>query len=173
MTTISLVAGSRMTPLPGSSALSNMTGTALSEFFISLLPLHPLTRSPRHRNKIRDWHLDFLVTANSWPHFLYENNHYDSSEPAKGLFKGSILLKGFKLIFTSPTSVDADENQLIVSNVLAKCHRGERRTCPTVANLLKMKRVTPQAIVYIVVQVSLTLLVNIKMTIIIGAIHIV
>lgn len=56
-------------------------------------PSHPLTGPPRHRNKIQDWHPDFLVTANSWPCFLYENNHYDLSEPAKGLFKGSILLK--------------------------------------------------------------------------------
>ncbi|KAI9566124.1 hypothetical protein HD554DRAFT_2174837 [Boletus coccyginus] len=110
-----------------------------------------------HRNKIRDWHPDFLVTANSWPRFLYENNHYDPSDPAKGLFKGSILLKAFKLIFTSPTSVDVDENQLVVPNVLAKCRRGERRTRPTVATLLKMKRVTPQAIAYIAVQVRFAL----------------
>ncbi|KAH0827343.1 hypothetical protein J3R83DRAFT_3973 [Lanmaoa asiatica] len=46
-----------------------------------------------HRNKIWDWHPDFLVTANSWLCFLYKNNHYDSSKPAKGLFKGTILLK--------------------------------------------------------------------------------
>lgn len=62
-----------------------------------------------------------------------------------------------------------------MSNVLAKHHYGERHTCPAVANLLKMKRVTPQAIAYIAVQVSLTLLpvANIKMTMIVGAIHIV
>ncbi|KAH0826949.1 hypothetical protein J3R83DRAFT_4576 [Lanmaoa asiatica] len=111
----------------------------------------------KHRNKIWDWHPDFLVTANLWPRFLYENNHYNLSEPAKGLFKGSILLKEFKLIFTSPTSVDVDENQLIVSNVLAKRCHGERHTHPTMANLLKMKRVTPQAITYIAVQVQFAL----------------
>lgn len=166
-----------------------MTGTVTSEF-CTPLPLYTLLLGPpSHRNKIRDWHPDFLVTANSWPRFLYENNHYDPSDPAKGLFKGSILLKvcyasehprttnavgqAFKLIFTSPTSVDVDENQLVVPNVLAKRRRGERRTRPTVATLLKMKRVTPQAIAYIAVQVSLTLPTNINMTIVVGAIRIV
>ncbi|KAF7984187.1 hypothetical protein HWV62_15954 [Athelia sp. TMB] len=44
-----------------------------------------------------------------WPLFLYENHAYDPSDPWKGLFRGSLLLKAYKHIFTSPSSVDLQE----------------------------------------------------------------
>ncbi|KAH7917428.1 hypothetical protein BV22DRAFT_1026345 [Leucogyrophana mollusca] len=56
------------------------------------------------KEKIRNYHPDYLVTAYSWPAFLYKNNIYDPNNPSVGLFKGSLLVKAFKHIFTSPSS---------------------------------------------------------------------
>jgi len=47
----------------------------------------------RHRQNIRDFHPDFLVTANSWPLFLYANSKYNPNFPNHGLFKGELLIK--------------------------------------------------------------------------------
>ena len=149
-----------MMPQAGSFALPSMIGTPPSK--IEHNPLFVTNGPCRHRNKIRDLHPDFVVTANSWPTFLYEDYKYDPTEPAKGLFKGSILLKvrdsnlidlcsvfgqSFKLIFTSPTSIDEEDD------APAKCRRAERRTRANVAQILGMKKVTPRAIAYVAVQV--------------------
>ena len=149
-------------PQPGFSVLSSTIGTPLSKFKCNTLFV--TNGLCRHRDKIRDLHPDFIVTANSWPTFLYEDYKYDPTDPAKGLFKGSILLKvhdsnlvdlcsrfgqSFKLIFTSPTSIDEEED------APAKRQCVERRTCSHVAQIPKMKKVTPWAIAYIAVQVRL------------------
>ena len=42
---------------------------------------------------IRDGHGDYVVTASSWPMFLYVNLTCDQDDREKGLFKGSMLLK--------------------------------------------------------------------------------
>ncbi|KAF8130988.1 hypothetical protein EV363DRAFT_1331056 [Boletus edulis] len=108
-----------------------------------------------HQDKIRDWHPDFLVTANSWPRFLYEEGRYDPNNPAIGLFKGALLLRAFKLIFTSPSSADEEENP---DPVLARKRRcGERRTRKHVASLIRMKTVEPRAIAYTATQVRFAL----------------
>ena len=78
-------------PQPGFSVLLSMIGTPLSKFKCNTLFI--TNGLCRHCNKIRDLHPDFIVTANSWPTFLYEDYKYDLTDPAKGLFKGSILLK--------------------------------------------------------------------------------
>ncbi|KAH7917050.1 hypothetical protein BV22DRAFT_1027039 [Leucogyrophana mollusca] len=52
---------------------------------------------------IRSYHPDYIVSAYSWPNFLYEGK-YNPNDPTKGLFKGKWLVKAFKFIFTSPTS---------------------------------------------------------------------
>ncbi|KAG2105187.1 hypothetical protein BD769DRAFT_1676118 [Suillus cothurnatus] len=57
---------------------------------------------------IQDYHPDYRVTAYSWPTFLYDG-HYDARNPRGGLFKGKLLLKTFKAIFTSPTSAELDD----------------------------------------------------------------
>ncbi|KAF8121428.1 hypothetical protein EV363DRAFT_1457848 [Boletus edulis] len=110
-----------------------------------------------HRAKIRDWHPNFLVTANSWPTFLYKDNDYDESDPTKGLFKGTLLVRAFKHIFTSPSSADEDENTDVDRRVGPKRRHGERRTRNHVAHLLKMKSVEPRAIAYVAVQLRFAL----------------
>ncbi|KAI5984694.1 hypothetical protein EDC04DRAFT_2914174 [Pisolithus marmoratus] len=78
---------------------------------ISYYPLHIIFSSSglnhldSHRVAIRDYHPEFLITTYSWPTFLYENKNFDPNNPTDGLFKGKLLVKAFKQIFTSPTSV--------------------------------------------------------------------
>jgi len=125
------------------------------------------------RQAIRDYHPDYMITASSWPMFLYANGLYNHQNPRTGLFQGELLLKvrwmqyfdaalkstqAFKFIFTSPTSAELDpENQH--DGVSAQHHSkrkrttGERRTRCHVAGILNMTSVQPRAIAYIAVQV--------------------
>ena len=47
----------------------------------------------RVRNHIRDGHQDFIVTADSWPAFLYPNARGNVENIEVGLFRSAILLK--------------------------------------------------------------------------------
>ncbi|TFK25963.1 hypothetical protein FA15DRAFT_589300, partial [Coprinopsis marcescibilis] len=47
-----------------------------------------------------------IIEGNYWPLFVYEDYKYNADKPWKGLFRSRILVKGFKHIFTSPTSVE-------------------------------------------------------------------
>ncbi|KAF8427561.1 hypothetical protein L210DRAFT_961538 [Boletus edulis BED1] len=92
----------------------------------------------------------FLITAHSWPHFLYKDGRYDPANPAEGLFQGILLVKAVKLTFTSPSSVD-EEDRVVPPGQGKRC-RGERRTRTHIAGLLGMKKVAPRAITYVAVQ---------------------
>ncbi|KAG9312392.1 hypothetical protein JVU11DRAFT_6769 [Chiua virens] len=57
------------------------------------------------RKNVREHHPQFVVSERSWPRFLYDTRQaYNPDNIEKGLFKSTLLLKAFKLIFTSPTS---------------------------------------------------------------------
>ncbi|KAG6379318.1 hypothetical protein JVT61DRAFT_11775 [Boletus reticuloceps] len=101
---------------------------------------------------MRDWDPKFLITAHSWPRFLYKDGRYDPANPAEGLFQGILLVKAVKLTFTSPSSVDK-EDPVMPPGQGKRC-RGERRTRMHIAGLLGMKKVAPRAIAYVAVQVS-------------------
>ncbi|KAF8440992.1 hypothetical protein L210DRAFT_3399936, partial [Boletus edulis BED1] len=107
-----------------------------------------------HRDKIRDWHPEYLITANLWPRFLYKDGKYDPAHPAEGLFQGSLLVKAFKLIFTSPSSVT---DKSVLDPRPHKRRFAERCTRTNVAGLLRMKKVEPRAIAYVAVQVRFAL----------------
>ena len=150
-------------PWAGFSVLPSTIGTLLSK--VQTNALFVTNGLCRHHAKIRDMHPNFIVTANSWPTFLYADYKYDPTDPSKGLFKGTILLKvcdpddlidscsifgqSFKVIFTSPSSIDEDDDTPV------KRRRAERSTRHNVAQILRMKKVQPQAIAYIAVQVRL------------------
>ncbi|KIJ58630.1 hypothetical protein HYDPIDRAFT_102297, partial [Hydnomerulius pinastri MD-312] len=94
---------------------------------------------------IREYHPDFSVTGYSWPMFLYPKGHYDPGHPSKGLFKGELLLRAFRCIFTSPSSalaeLEADnDNDNPRPSGVPKKSRSKRTRCD-VASLLKMKSV--------------------------------
>ncbi|KAH6879665.1 hypothetical protein BKA70DRAFT_1378294 [Coprinopsis sp. MPI-PUGE-AT-0042] len=51
---------------------------------------------------------ELVVSGTSWPIFLYKDEAYDENEPWTGLFRSKILLKAYKHIFTSPSSVERE-----------------------------------------------------------------
>ncbi|KIM65580.1 hypothetical protein SCLCIDRAFT_112399 [Scleroderma citrinum Foug A] len=124
-----------------------------------LCPVDYDWNNPHHRAAICDYHPEFLVTAYSWPTFLYENGRYDPNRPSNGLFKGALLVRAFKHIFTSPTSalkMNLESNGARLP--LKKRQKyDEQRTRCHVASLVGMKSVCPRAITYIAVQLRFAL----------------
>ncbi|KJA16430.1 hypothetical protein HYPSUDRAFT_107673, partial [Hypholoma sublateritium FD-334 SS-4] len=51
---------------------------------------------------------EYSVSGDQWPIFLYASYQYDDTDPWKGLLRSVILVKAFKHIFTSPSSVDRE-----------------------------------------------------------------
>ncbi|KAG2737853.1 hypothetical protein P692DRAFT_201732442, partial [Suillus brevipes Sb2] len=84
---------------------------------------------PAIREAIRNYHPDYRVTSYSWPSYLYRDGRYDPKNPTNGLFKGELLVKAVKHIFTSPSSA---ENTVVFfpTHNFSKRQRtaGERRT---------------------------------------------
>ncbi|KAH7924422.1 hypothetical protein BV22DRAFT_1013313, partial [Leucogyrophana mollusca] len=111
------------------------------------------------RGKIRERDPSFLVTADSFPRFLYDTGHeYNPRHIEEGLFKSTLLLKTFLLIFTSPTSAQ----EVTAANQPPQPQQPGRRsdrvsTRSHVASLIGMRSVTPRAIAYAAVQLRFAL----------------
>ncbi|KJA29576.1 hypothetical protein HYPSUDRAFT_119569, partial [Hypholoma sublateritium FD-334 SS-4] len=58
---------------------------------------------PEIKDKLRSSELS--VSGDQWPIFLYSSYTYDEMDPWEGLLRSAILVKAFKHIFTSPSSV--------------------------------------------------------------------
>jgi hypothetical protein len=124
---------------------------------------------------IRDRTTSFIVSENSWPTFMYENYEADAKNLERGLMKSKLLvmvgdlilatdsqlivLKGFKAIFTSPSSANEVDGDGDGADIIENCRRARRRsdqakvkTC--VASIIGMRKVTPRAIAYTACQVS-------------------
>ncbi|KAI6032694.1 hypothetical protein F5J12DRAFT_712857, partial [Pisolithus orientalis] len=119
--------------------------------------LKPSTISFIMKDGIWDHNPSYLVTAYSWPLFLYENFKFYSTDAEQGLFQSSLLIKAFKFIFTSPSSIqDLDKD-----HTTPGCHWGssnqQAATKNHIASILGMKAVTPWSIAYTAVQVHFTL----------------
>ncbi|KAL4071706.1 hypothetical protein J3A83DRAFT_4188172 [Scleroderma citrinum] len=52
--------------------------------------------NPQHRANICGFNADYIVTADSWPYFLYKNKQYNPNNPVKGLFKNDLLVQSIK-----------------------------------------------------------------------------
>ncbi|KIJ58306.1 hypothetical protein HYDPIDRAFT_119690 [Hydnomerulius pinastri MD-312] len=113
------------------------------------------------RRKIRERHPEFLVTAESWPAFLFEVGHVNNPENIEnGLFRSTLLLKTFKLIFTSPTSaqeVTVGDDASTGPPSKRSRSSSEKATRSHVASLIGMRSVKPRAIAYAAVQLRFTL----------------
>ncbi|KAF9462567.1 hypothetical protein BDZ94DRAFT_1309465 [Collybia nuda] len=109
------------------------------------------------RQKIRDGHPDFPVTGDSWPSFLYPHARGDENDVEKGLLRSAILIKAYKFIFTSPTSAKDVDCEIGAEDHAAHPHKRARtHKAPTrghIANIMRMKAVTPRSIAYVAVQV--------------------
>ncbi|KAG1893977.1 uncharacterized protein F5891DRAFT_985423 [Suillus fuscotomentosus] len=103
-----------------------------------------------------------IVTDLSFPAFLYDKYTANPDDLEEGLFKGKILLQAYKAVFTSPSSAkviegDGDGADVIQNNRLAKKSAAGVKVKKHVAQIIKMRKVTPRSIAYISCQVRFTL----------------
>ncbi|KAI6032140.1 hypothetical protein PISMIDRAFT_640672 [Pisolithus microcarpus 441] len=110
------------------------------------------------KENICNYHPDYLVTADSWPLFLYKNEHYDPENPIKGLFKNMFLMKAFKHIFIVPNDT-SDDPRVSTAEPPLKHQKGLSDRCSHshVASLIGMKLVAPHVIAYTAVQLRFAL----------------
>ncbi|KAN0073663.1 hypothetical protein V8E55_012140 [Tylopilus felleus] len=119
---------------------------------------------PSIRDAIRDYHPHYAVTANMWPTFLYRKGLYNAERPLDGLFKGELLVKTFRCIFTSPSSTRED-SEFDTENIddqprtrkTQKTARDIRTHRCNVAGLLRMRSVEPRTIAYAAAQLRFAL----------------
>ena len=69
--------------------------------------------------------------GDQWPIFLYTGYVYDAEDPWKGLFRGGVLVSGYKHIFTSPSSVEKEIKATQSGN--ARIHGMTQATLPSIA----------------------------------------
>ncbi|KAH6913749.1 hypothetical protein BKA70DRAFT_1095841 [Coprinopsis sp. MPI-PUGE-AT-0042] len=82
---------------------------------------------------------EMVVSGTQWPHCMYENETCDPSDPWKGLLRNQLLIKAFKHIFLSPSSVDGDRTATRAGN----------------ARLHNMNSVTKASIAYVATQATI------------------
>ncbi|KAG1746307.1 hypothetical protein EDD22DRAFT_754623, partial [Suillus occidentalis] len=114
--------------------------------------------NPTVRAGIRDRSEGYIVTDLSFPAFLYDKYAANPDDLEEGLFKGRILLQGYKAVFTSPSSAkdiegDGDGEDVIRNNRLTKKSSAGVKVKKHVAQIIKMRKVTPRSIAYIACQV--------------------
>jgi hypothetical protein len=108
------------------------------------------------RTKIREGNVDYPVTAQSWPMFCYASYTCDRDNLEKGLLRSRILVKAFKLLFTSPSSVNT-ETANEDPHPAKRSKKNKTATRSNVATLIGLRSVTPRSIAYIAVQVCVSL----------------
>ncbi|KAF8200969.1 hypothetical protein BJ912DRAFT_843657 [Pholiota molesta] len=74
---------------------------------------------------------ELTVSGDQWPIFLYKSYEYDDSDPWQGLLQSMILVKTFRHIFTSPSSVDKEAKATRSGN--ARIHGMTRVTHASIA----------------------------------------
>ncbi|KIJ93139.1 hypothetical protein K443DRAFT_646874 [Laccaria amethystina LaAM-08-1] len=84
---------------------------------------------------------EFTVRGDQWLIFLWSGYKYDEDQPWRGLLRSDILVKSFKHIFTSPSSVEKE----------AKATRSGN------ARLHGMTSVTPASVAYVATQARFAL----------------
>ncbi|KAH6867233.1 hypothetical protein BKA70DRAFT_1497334 [Coprinopsis sp. MPI-PUGE-AT-0042] len=88
----------------------------------------------RQREQLRNH--EMVVSGTQWPHCMYEHETCDPCDPWKGLLRNQLLVKAFKHIFMSPSSVDGDRTATRAGN----------------ARLHNMNSVTKASIAYVATQ---------------------
>ncbi|KIM89596.1 hypothetical protein PILCRDRAFT_60503 [Piloderma croceum F 1598] len=81
------------------------------------------------------------VSGDQWPIFVYQGYTYDPDDPWNGLLWSTILVSGYKHIFTSPSSVEQEPKATRSGN----------------ARIHGMTRVTAASIAYIATQIRFAL----------------
>ncbi|KAG1878561.1 hypothetical protein C8R48DRAFT_584519, partial [Suillus tomentosus] len=91
---------------------------------------------PRVKAGIRDRTLEYIVSENSWPLFMYENYRANGDNLEEGFLKSKLLVLAFKAVFTSPSSAkeadgDGDGADILENNRRArqKSDQPKVKTC--------------------------------------------
>ncbi|KAG1836800.1 hypothetical protein DFJ58DRAFT_669374, partial [Suillus subalutaceus] len=111
---------------------------------------------------IRNHSDGYIVTDLSFPTFLYEKYTASADNLEEGLFKGGILVKAYKAVFTSPSSAkdvegDGDGADISANNRRAQKSHHRLKVKKHVTHIIKMKKVTPRSIAYIACQARFAL----------------
>ncbi|KAG1748217.1 hypothetical protein EDB19DRAFT_1905271 [Suillus lakei] len=117
---------------------------------------------PVIRAGIQDCAEGHIVMDLSFPAFLYNKYTTNLDNLEEGLFKGKILLQGYKAVFMSPSSAkdikgDGDGADVIQNNRLTKKSSTDVKVKKHVAQIIKMRKVTPHSIAYIACQIRFAL----------------
>ncbi|KAG2136926.1 uncharacterized protein EDB93DRAFT_1253787 [Suillus bovinus] len=118
--------------------------------------------NPAIRTGIRDHSDGYIVTDLSFLAFLYDKYTANQNDLEDGLFKSKLLLQVYKAVFTSPSSAkdvegDNDGIDVIRNNRHASKSAFGIKVKKHVAQIIKMKKVTPRSITYIACQVRFAL----------------
>ncbi|KAG1730221.1 hypothetical protein EDD22DRAFT_853026 [Suillus occidentalis] len=118
--------------------------------------------SPTVKAGIRDRSEGYIVTDLSFPAYLYDKYTADPNDLEAGLFKGKILIQGYKAVFMSPSSAkdtegDGDGADVIQNNRRARRTFAGIKVKKHVAQIIRMRKVTPRSIAYIACQVRFAL----------------
>ncbi|KAG2054239.1 hypothetical protein BDR06DRAFT_884529, partial [Suillus hirtellus] len=110
------------------------------------------------RAGIRDCSEGYIMTDLFFPAYLYEGYTTNPDDMEEGLFKSKILLQSYKVVFTSPSLAkhiegDGDGADIIEKNRCARRSSSSLKVKKHVAHIIKMTKVTPRLIAYIVCQV--------------------
>lgn len=84
---------------------------------------------------------EMAVPGDLWPIFLYHGYNFDPEDPWNGLFRSSLLISGYKHIFTSPSSVEKETKATRSGN----------------ARIHGMTQVTSASIAYVATQIRFAL----------------
>ncbi|KAG2745192.1 hypothetical protein P692DRAFT_20742051 [Suillus brevipes Sb2] len=111
---------------------------------------------------IRDRSGGYIVTELSFPVYLYDKYTANPDDLEAGLFKGRILIQGYKAVFMSPSSAkdiegDGDGADVIRDNRRAKKSCAGLKVKKHVAQIIHMDKVTPRSIAYVACQIRFAL----------------
>ena len=98
------------------------------------------------------------IKTGNYPCFLYPNNTaYNSKDRAKGLFRGPVFIRvHFRcLSVTFPDTSSSKDSPICLHGPFICFHWSPTATCALNSEIHGMKKVTPEMIVYISVQVSI------------------
>ncbi|KAG2120312.1 hypothetical protein BD769DRAFT_1361792, partial [Suillus cothurnatus] len=140
---------------PDNKHLCGFTNDACGRLFC---PAEIDWNNPIARAGIQDCREGYIVTDLSFLAFLYDKYTVNPNDLEEGLFKGKILVQGYKAIFMSPSSAkdiegNGDGMDIIQNNRLAKKSATGIKVKKHVVEIIKLRKVTPRSITYIACQV--------------------
>ncbi|TEB36975.1 hypothetical protein FA13DRAFT_1622502, partial [Coprinellus micaceus] len=104
-----------------------------------LCPVNMDWNDTKIRRELKSGHL--VPSGDMWPRFLFRNYEYNTSDPWDGLLRSAILVKAYKHVFTSPSSVySSDGSCKSTKSSNARIHGMTSVTIPSIAYIATQVR---------------------------------